>query len=127
MHFQYMTMLKYFLAFTLVLILGASLQAEEPPVAQPLQLAAPQAWDVQAEPSAQCAVAGCDDWLRVRFHPAAGQTARLLLREPIPLPAWATDLSFLATNNGAVASLRLFVLVRDATGREFTYYTVCPP
>jgi hypothetical protein len=47
-------------------------------------------------------------------------TGRWLMKEPVPLPAWADGMSFLATNDGPGASLRLAVLIRDSRWQTST-------
>lgn len=94
-----------------------------PPMTQPLpSLLAPAAWEVAEGDANLLSCDGLPGWLPVGFRCDMGNTGRLLLKEPVPLPDWATGMTFLCTNNGPLASLRIDVLVRDCRGREYIYY-----
>jgi hypothetical protein len=56
----------------------------------------------------------------VGFRGDEDNTGRWLMKEPVPLPAWADGMSFLATNDGPGASLRLAVLIRDSRWQTST-------
>jgi hypothetical protein len=94
-----------------------------PPMTQPLPaLLAPAAWEVAEGDANVLSSKGLPGWLSVGFRCDKGNTGRLLLKEPVPLPVWATGMTFLCTNNGPLASLRIDVLIRDSRGREYIYY-----
>ncbi len=94
-----------------------------PPMTQPLpELLEPTAWEVAAGDESVLSSDGLPGWLRVGFRCDTGNTGRLLLKEPVPLPDWATGMTFLCSNNGPQASLRIDVLIRDRDGREYIYY-----
>ena len=61
-----------------------------------------------------------------RFACASGTVAQLQLKEPVPVPDWATGLSFLSVCSQQPVTLRIDAVVRDRTGREFTFYTQSP-
>lgn len=112
----------------IALLLGwACVSGVETTQVQPLAVATAEQWTVRAQDQAGASLRTTEDWLHIRFKATAGATARLLLRTPVAIPAWATDLSFISTNNGANAQLCTLVVVRDAHGEEFLYHTAAPP
>lgn len=89
------------------------------------ELTRASAWTVQAATPGQLAVESRQAWLEAQFQTMGGAApARLLLKEPLAVPDWASDFTFRATNNGAVAALYLRAVVRDAKGLEFRYHTL---
>ena len=121
-------MLRPFVLLAVWLLSWGSVSGVETAQVQPLAVATAEQWAVPAEDQATTTLRTTEEWLHVRLQgTAGGATRRLLLRTPAAIPAWATDLSFVSTNNGAEAELRTFVVVRDARGDEFLYYTVAPP
>jgi hypothetical protein len=67
-----------------------------------------------------------DQWpdsLSLRFRSDEGQIARILLEKPLPIPDWATGLSFVMGNDGQQGRLAIQWLVQDVEGREFLFST----
>jgi hypothetical protein len=81
-------------------------------------------WRLAGPPAAGLGVDERAGWLMASFRAAKGNTGRLLLRTPVAIPDWATDLPFRCTNNGAASGLRLCAVISDASGAEFRFQTV---
>jgi hypothetical protein len=115
-----------------VWVVGLSLPAfgsigDEPRIQNLSGLVNPAAWDATASDESVSSHDGLPGWLRVGFRCEEGNTGSLLLKKPVTLPAWVNGMSFLATNNGPLASLRIAAIIRDSQGREYVYYAIPRP
>ena len=92
---------------------------------QPLAaLAAPESWQTDAGAGVGWAVTSTADRLAVALESSKpGDQAELRLKEPIPVPAWATGFTLLGAKDPPANGVKLRVAVRDATGREYYLYT----
>jgi hypothetical protein len=86
-------------------------------------LAEPENWTVKPGDESVLSHTALPGWLKVGFNCDKGNTGRLLLKEPITIPADTSGMNFLCTNNGPLASLRIKVMIKDVKGREYLYHT----
>lgn len=109
--------LPFLLLFALAVRLAAP--AAETPLPA---LDAPEAWRAGGAPAPQIAGAAFDGvkWLRVTVKAGSADRPRLLLREPLPLPAGHE-----VVWRGVARDIRplfVFALVRDARGKEYRVF-----
>ncbi len=109
------------------LSLGAPLEAQEAakPLVVPLPaLARAESWTVETNAAAYLKLGAAAPAICVRFDGEPDRVGDVRLREPVPIPADADNLTFLGNNNSIPSSIRLQAIIRDATGQEFLYYTL---
>jgi hypothetical protein len=111
-------------ALVAILALPMATAAELAAVLRLPELAQERSWTVTGAPAAGLGVGERAGWLEASFRAAKGNTGRLLLRTPVAIPDWASDLTFRCTNNGATSGLRLRAVISDASGAEFRFQTV---
>ncbi len=64
-----------------------------------------------------------DDVLSVDFDCSGGNAAELRLKTPVPMADEADGFTFLCGNNGVPSGLQINVILKDADGKEFYFYT----
>lgn len=67
-----------------------------------------------------------DNRLGISFAGAPGAEARLLLREPQTIPAWASSFTMIMGNSGGAGRVKIRAVVEDADGTEFLYRLLAP-
>lgn len=116
------------LTFTILLsFCNETLWATEPALVTSLsQLVSTSAWQVNPGDAKILAVSEARGNLVVHFKSVTGNRARLLLKDPIPVPDTITGLTFLGTTSVTNSGLWMHALVKDARGHEFLFYTKSP-
>jgi hypothetical protein len=64
--------------------------------------------------------------LDISFSGPPGTEARLLLREPQPIPAWASGFTMILGNRGGEGRVKIRAVVEDEEGTEFLYRLLPP-
>ena len=89
------------------------------------------AWEPAPAPAAQAhlrviAWPQAPETLGLGFSGESGQSADLLLREPLPVPEWATGWTAMLLNEGGKGRLEVLAVVEDSQHHRFLYRMLRP-
>lgn len=105
-------------------LISGLLQADELRTVEPLPcLAEAKAWEIKGTGLEVAQGTGKVD---ISFAGAPGEQARLLLRKPLAIPAWATGFTMIMGNSGGEGRVKIRAVVEDEGGTEFLYRLLAP-
>jgi Beta-galactosidase len=111
-----------FVLFGSIVSAAAADTAPSNPVQPISELASPAAWQVRQGDEKYLIVSDADHCVGIGIPLPQQQEARLLLRQPIQIPA-GNDLSFALAAKEFGRPLWINLIVQDAHGREYLFYT----
>lgn len=83
-----------------------------------------ESWQMQYKGDKKFSFSSSNDALFVSFNCTKDNVAELRLKEHVPMPDDANGFTFMCGNNSIPSGLCINVILKDATGNEFYFYTL---